>query len=30
MTEKEKQNRRLDEFAWELVYFLRFPKPISK
>lgn len=25
----EKQNRRLDEFAWELAYFLRFPKPFE-
>lgn len=29
MTEKEKQNRRLDEFTWNLVCFLRFPQPFE-
>lgn len=29
MTEKEKRDRRLDHFAWDLVYFLRYPQPFE-
>ena len=29
MTEKEKRDSRLDHFAWDLVYFLRYPQPFE-